>query len=126
MFKVFDSGFQLELTNGYTVSVQFSPMHMCSNRKFDKEYIEQLKNRVNPNDFMDCPNAETAVVDTATGKFFPMPLTIDGEDVQGYQTVEELILLLNRVKDFPNTDAKMTEMKKLKEMSNEISTRNSL
>jgi len=122
MFKVFDDGFQLELTNGYTVSVQFSPMHMCSNRKFDKEYIEQLKNRVSPNDFMDCPNAETAVKDTVTHEFIP----IEGADVLGYQTVNDLILLINRVKDFPNTDSKMAEMKKLKEMSDEVSTRDNL
>ena len=122
MFKVFDDGFQLELTNGYTVSVQFSPMHMCSNRKFDKEYIEQLKNRVSPNDFMDCTNAETAVKDTVTHEFIP----IEGADVLGYQTVNDLILLINRVKDFPNTDSKMAEMKKLKEMSDEVSTRDNL
>ena len=121
MFKVYESGFKLDLDNGYTVSVQFSPFNMCSNRQHEKEYKEQLLNK-RIEGFTECRNAETAVKDTVTHEFIP----IEGEDVQGYQTVEELILLLNRVKDFPNTDAKMTEMKKLKEMSNEISTRNSL
>ena len=126
MFRlVKDMGFQVELDNGYTVSVMFGPFAQCSNKRYVIDYKEQLLNNT-LDDVRQCSNAETAVKDTVTGKFFPMPLTIDGEDVQGYQTVEELILLLNRVKDFPNTDAKMNEMKKLKEMSNEVSTRNSL
>ena len=115
MFRlVNDMGFQVELNNGYTVSVMFSPFAMCSN----KQFLDGLSK----DPVTDCRNAETAVKDTVTEEFIP----IDGEDVQGYQTVEELILLLNRVKDFPNTDAKMTEMKKLKEIPNEVSTRNSL
>ena len=108
MFRlVNDMGFQVELNNGYTVSVMFSPFANCSNHKFAENYKEQLlSNRYEQ--FTDCPNAETAVKDTVTGKFIP----IDGEDVQGYQTVNDLILLLNRVKDFPNTDSKMNEIKK--------------
>ena len=94
---------------------------MCSNKKFAKDYREQLlSNRYEQ--FTECPNAEIAVKDTVTQEFIP----IDGEDVQGYQTVNDFIRLINNVRDYPNTDSKMDEMKKLKGMSNEVSTRNSL
>ena len=108
MFRlVNDMGFQMELNNGYTVSVMFSPFSYCSNSKFAKDYKEQLlSNRYEK--FTECPNAETAVKDTVTGEFIP----IDGEDVQGYQTVNELIVLINEVRDYPNTDSKMEENRK--------------
>ena len=115
MFRlVNDMGFQVESDNGYTVSVMFSSFAYCSNR--------QLLNPQTVNGFPECPNAEIAVKDTVTQEFIP----IDGEDVQGYQTVNDFIRLINNVRDYPNTDSKMDEMKKLKEIPNEVSTRNSL
>ena len=103
MFRlVNDMGFQVESDNGYTVSVMFSPFAYCSNR--------QLLNPQTVNGFPECPNAEIAVKDTVTQKFIP----IDGEDVQGYQNIDAFIQLLNDVRDYPNTDSKMNEMKKTK------------
>ena len=113
MFRlVNDSGFQIDLPNGYTISVQFSPFHMCSNKRFAKTYKEQLLNH-RIDDFTKCPNAEMAVIDTVTNKFIP----IDGEDVQGYQNIDAFIKLLNDVRDYPNTDSKMVEVKE-RAMSN--------
>ena len=112
MFRLNDTGFQMDLPNGYTISVQFSPFAMCSNRKFADEYGAQLLNR-QIDSFTECRNAETAVKDTVTHEFIP----IEGEDVQGYQTVNDLIRLMNDVRDYPNTDAKMAEVKE-RAMSN--------
>ena len=107
MFRLHDgSGFQLDLNNGYTVSAQFSPFHSCSNKKFTAKPVSFSS-------FTECPNAELAVKNTVTHEFIP----IEGADVQGYQTINDLILLLNRVKEFPNTDAKMAEVKE-RAMSN--------
>ena len=103
MFRIVnDMGFQVILDNGYTVSVMFSPNHYCSNKD---------SNRIGGD--LESRNAETAVKDTVTGEFIP----IDGEDVQGYQTVNELIVLINKVRDYPNTDSKMAEVKE-RAMSN--------
>tara|TARA_Y100000310_G_scaffold153135_1_gene152575 strand:+ start:1239 stop:1613 length:375 start_codon:yes stop_codon:yes gene_type:complete len=115
MFRlVNDMGFQVELDNGYTISVMFSPFSYCSNSKFAKDYHHKLLGD-RYEQFTDCPNAETAVKDTVTGKFIP----IDGEDVQGYQTVNELIVLIDKVKDYPYTDSKIAQVKeKERAMSN--------
>ena len=105
-------GFQVELDNGYTVSVMFSPFSYCSNRKFAKDYKDKLLGD-RYEKYTVCPNAETAVKDTVTGEFVP----IDGEDVSGYQTVNDFIHLINNVRDYPNTDSKMAEVKE-RAMSN--------
>lgn len=132
MFRVHNEGFQIELENGYTISVQFSPFAMCSNRKFADEYGAQLLNR-QIDSFTECRNAETAVRDTVTGKFIPITRKlIDSktketyvytEDAQGYQNVNALIHLINEVRDYPNTDSKVEEnrmnsINKRKAMSN--------
>lgn len=107
MFRlVNDMGFQISLDNGYTVSVMFSPFAYCSNHKFAKDYKDKLLGD-RYEKFTECPNAETAVKDTVTGEFSP----IDGEDVTGYQTVNDFIHLINNVRDYPNTDSKMAEVK---------------
>ena len=127
MFRlVNDMGFQLDLPNGYTVSVMFSPFAMCSNKKFAKDYREQLlSNRVEQ--FTDCRNAETAVKNTVTGEFIPITREavdyktketyVYKEDVQGYQNVYDFLRLMNEVRDYPNTDEKMAEVKE-RTMSN--------
>jgi len=120
MFRVYESGFKMVLDNGYEVSVQFSPFSMCSNRQHEKEYREQLLNK-RMGDFTDCRDAEIAVIDTVTGKFLSMHRKIIDpdtnktivikEEVQGYQSVNNFIHLINEVKDYPNTDSKTAEMK---------------
>jgi len=120
MFKVYESGFKMDLDNGYTVSVQFSPFNICSNRQHEKEYREQLLNK-RIGDFTECRNAEIAVIDTITGEFLSIHKRIIDpdtnetvvllEEVQGYQSVNNFIHLINEVKDYPNTDSKMAEIK---------------
>ena len=120
MFKVYESGFKMDLDNGYTVSVQFSPFNICSNRQHEKEYREQLLNK-RIGDFTECRNAEIAVIDTITGEFLSIHKRIIDpdtnetvvllEEVQGYQSVNNFIHLINDVKDYPNTDSKMAEIK---------------
>ena len=119
-------GFQLDLPNGYTVSVMFSPFANCSNKKFAKDYREQLLNR-RIDSFTDCRNAETAVKNTVTGEFIPITREavdyktketyVYKEDVQGYQNVYDFLRLMNEVRDYPNTDEKMAEVKE-RTMSN--------
>jgi len=124
MFRVNEMtsmGFQMDLTNGYTISVQFSPFHACSNKKFAKEYREQLLNK-RIGDFSECSNAEIAVKDTVTEKFVTLhrklidaktkEVIVIKEDAQGYRTVNDLIHLINEVRDYPNTDSKMEENRK--------------
>ena len=127
MFRlVNDMGFQLDLPNGYTVSVMFSPFAMCGNKKFAKDYVEKLlSSRVEQ--FTDCRNAETAVKNTVTGEFIPITREavdyktketyVYKEDVQGYQNVYDFLRLMNEVRDYPNTDEKMAEVKE-RTMSN--------
>ena len=113
MFKLFGHGFQLDLDNGYTISVMVSPIHMCSNKRHEKEYMEMMKEELDTCSsfglIWDCPNAEIAVMDTITNKFIP----IDGEDAKGYQSINDFMRIMNEVKEYPNTDSKMDEMKKL-------------
>ena len=104
MFRVNESGFSLDLDNGYSVSIQFSPFHYCSNRKDMNEYRKELYKK-RSGKWIDCNNAETAVIDTETGAFIP----IENEDVQGYQTVADVIKLIKTVSQFPFTDSKINE-----------------
>ena len=120
MFRVNESGFSLDLDNGYSVSIQFSPFHYCSNRKDMNEYRKELYKKKSGK-WIDCNNAETAVIDTETGAFIP----IENEDVQGYQTVADVIKLIKTVSQFPFTDSKINEMKAeyLKEQDIQIEER---
>ena len=120
MFKVYETGFKMDLDNGYSVSIQYSPFNMCSNRQHENEYKKQLLNMKMGN-FSECRNAETAVMDTITQEFIPIHRKIIDPDtnetivieneVQGYQTVKDFIRLINEVSDYPNTDSKTAEMK---------------
>ena len=105
MFRVYNSGFSVDLDNGYTVSVQFHPFSMCSNKKFAQNYKHQMLTK-KIEEYDRCKNAEIAVIDTVTGKFMP----IDNENVQGYQNVNQFLHLINEVRDYPNTDSKMDEV----------------
>ena len=111
MFRVYNSGFSVDLDNGYTVSVQFHPFSMCSNKKFAQNYKHQMLTKKIEEIVADkwydrSKNAEIAVIDTVTGKFMP----IDNENVQGYQNVNQFLHLINEVRDYPNTDSKMDEV----------------
>ena len=81
-FRVQENGFQIVLDNGYMVSVQFGKYHYCSSRHGEKR-----------DSFMGlrCSNAEVAVMDS-DGEFVPLQ---DGDDVKGWQSVSEVIALIN-------------------------------
>ena len=88
-FRVQQNGFQLVLDNNYTVSVQFGVHHYCSNRHFEgRDSIGLFSN-----------NAEVAVIDP-DGNFVALS---EHDDVLGYQTVAEVIALVN---DFNQLETK--------------------
>ena len=83
MFRINDNkGFQITFDNGYTVSVQFGPGNYGSNRT--KPF----------NRSMNVPQtaelAETALI-APEGHF----VTYKGDDVQGHQTPNDVLELLN-------------------------------
>ena len=82
-FRLQDSGFQLDLYNGYTVSVQFSKYHYCSNR-----HGEDIGSYYT----LQCNNAEVAVIDP-DGEFINLD---EHSDVLGYQSVSEVIEIINK------------------------------
>ena len=82
-FRVSDTGFQIDLDNGYTVSVQFSAFHHCSNRHKEENRDEYSS--------LECNNAEVAVIDP-DGEFVNLH---EHDDVLGYQSVSEVIALIN-------------------------------
>ena len=85
-FRVSDRGFQIEMSNGYSVSVQFGKHHYCSSRHGeDRDSWRGLQ----------CGDAEVAVIDS-DDEFVPFP---DGDDVKGWQSVSEVIALINKVND---------------------------
>ena len=75
------SGFGLTLENGYTVSVQFGSGNYCSGRERDERGTGSR-----------CRNAEIAVLDP-NGEFVALQ---DHDDVMGYQTVSQLIAIINK------------------------------
>ena len=100
MFRIVAGmGFQIELGNGYTISVMFSPSNYCSNHT---ESMRQIQNVVST---LESPNAEIAVIDTITGDFMP----IDNEDVNGYQTVANFMKLVTEIREYPDTASKEIE-----------------
>lgn len=86
MFRITDNkGFQLTFDNGYTVSVQFGPGNYGSNRA--ETYSTSM------NVPMTATLAETALI-APDGSF----VAYKDDDVQGYQTPEDVLELLNYAK----------------------------
>jgi hypothetical protein len=83
MFRINDNkGFSITLDNGYTVSVQFGPGNYSSNYN-----LSMLDNIGKP---MTAGLAETALLDP-NGNF----VSYKDDDVQGYQTPQDVLALLN-------------------------------
>ena len=83
MLRINDNkGFQITFDNGYTVSVQFGPGNYGSNRN-----LKMLENMNKP---MTATTAETALI-APDGGF----VTYKDDDVQGHQTVNDVLALLN-------------------------------
>ena len=83
----FEQGFHMTFKNGYTISVQFGNGNYCSNRLtpigIDREEKTLGK----------CSNCETAIL-KPNGKF----LKYKGDDVQGWQTADEVAETIAYVK----------------------------
>ena len=83
MFRINDNkGFQITFDNGYTVSVQFGPGNYSSNYN-----LSMLENINKP---MTAGLAETALI-APDGSF----VAYKDDDVQGYQSVSDVLELIN-------------------------------
>ncbi len=83
MFRITDNkGFQITLDNGYMVSVQFGPGNYGSNYN-----LSMIDNMNKP---MTALTAETALIDPE-GHF----VVYKEDEVQGHQTVSDVLELLN-------------------------------
>jgi hypothetical protein len=83
MFRINDNkGFSITFDNGYTVSVQFGPGNYGSN--YNLNFIENMNMPMTAN------TAETALI-APNGDFVEYKYN----DVQGYQTVNDVLELLN-------------------------------
>ena len=82
--KGFYQGFTMAFENGYEVSVQFGIVNYCANK-----YLA----RNNSHSLDKCANCETAIF-KPNGKF----LKYKGDDVQGWQTADEVAETIAYVK----------------------------
>ena len=91
-----NQGFQMRLPNGYIVSIQFGPMNYCENRSFAKIEAEPDENGlVSSND------AETAVFHSVTDEWVEPPWN-EGDQVQGSQSPEDVLQLLEWAANLPD------------------------
>ncbi len=88
-FRICDNeGFQLTFENGWTVSVQFGPMHYCDNRK-DFGIAEAIKNRgAKP---AVSKTAEVAVINPA-GDLIELT---EHDTVKGWVSADEVAKLIH-------------------------------
>lgn len=83
MLRINDNkGFQITFDNGYTVSVQFGPGNYGTN--YNLSFVENMDKP------MTATTAETALI-APDGSF----VAYKDDDVQGYQTVNDILALLN-------------------------------
>ena len=82
-FRIGDTGFQIDLDSGYTVSVQFGKYHYCSSRHGeDTDFHYNLQ----------CTNAEVAVFDR-DGEFVNLD---KHDDVLGWQSVSQVLAIIKK------------------------------
>jgi hypothetical protein len=77
-------GLNMSFENGYEVSIQFGRINYCSNKFLAKSNLHSLDS---------CNNCETAIF-KPNGKF----LKYKGDDVQSYQTADEVAETIAYVK----------------------------
>ena len=88
MFEVTgNKGVHIKFPNGYSISIQWGAVNYCGNRSRDIEYGKPVP---------PSSTAETAIKDPF-GNFFKYK----GDDVQGYQTVTEVLETMNYVASLP-------------------------
>jgi hypothetical protein len=91
MFRINDNkGFSITFPNGYTVSVQFGPGNYSSNYN-----LSMLDNMGKP---MTANTAETALI-APDGSF----VAYKDDDVQGYQSVTDVLELLQYASQLNST-----------------------
>jgi len=90
-------GFQIDLENGWTVSVQFGIGSYCSNRSNTGNPFKDIP------EFVECDNAEIAAwptdtrgpgMGTATREWYKFE---DGEQVKGWQNPTKVIAFINLI-----------------------------
>ena len=95
-------GFHITFENGYTLSVQFGTGNYCSVR-YSAKWGDEKKV-----DMWESPNAEIAVIKPGGGfmglEEFGLDYT-DADVVAGWQTPEEVLELMNKVKDLVPVEA---------------------
>ena len=87
-------GFQIDMENGWTVSVQFGIGNYCSNRSNTGNPFRDIP------EFIECPNAEIAAWPTATRNQKDWYIFENGEQVNGWQTPQHVLEFMNKVSKF--------------------------
>ena len=100
-------GFQLDFPNGWTASVQWGPGNYCTNRDMQANpFKDDIK-------FLQSETAEIAawVTDlrttSTTDGWYKFE---DGQEVQGWQNMGQVMEFLNRVRSFPDTSFTTTKV----------------
>lgn len=95
-------GYHIKL-NGITCSIQFSRYSYCDNYVLNNmdNYLTFTTKLVHIHDpeWWKCPNAEIAHWYTNTRKWITFE---DGDEVNGYQTAEDVLAWLEKVSTYPN------------------------
>ena len=107
MFHKTPMGFQLDYSNGWTASVQWGPGNYCTNRDMQANpFKDDIK-------FLQSETAEIAawVTDlrttSTTDGWYKFE---DGQEVQGWQNMGQVMEFLNRVRSFPDTSFTTTKV----------------
>jgi hypothetical protein len=100
-------GFQLDFPNGWTASVQWGPGNYCTNRDMQANpFKDDIK-------FLQSETAEIAawVTDlrttSTTDGWYKFE---DGQEVQGWQNMGQVMEFLNMVSSFPSTSFTTTKV----------------
>lgn len=99
-------GFQIDLENSWTVSIQFGRGNYCSNRSgLGNPFIDIP-------DYLECPNAEIAAWPTDSRGEGCSHLSNwykfeDGEEVKGWQSPQEVLRFVNMVAGLSNTSEEL-------------------
>ena len=95
-------GFQIDLDNGWTVSVHFGIGSYCSNRSSLGNPFTDIP------DYLECPYAEIAAWPTdSRGEGYSHLSNWykfeDGEEVKGWQSPKRVLEFVNLIADLPDT-----------------------
>lgn len=93
-----NKGFQMKFENGLTISVQFGIMNYCERRKFDLDYLSEMKtdivNIINSKiDIVQSANAEIAIWDENDNWF-----NFGTDQVKGWCSPDEVADWIHKVK----------------------------